>query len=73
MMHKEDTVYIHNEILSHKNQYFAICSNMHGLRECYVKWNKTKKDNYYMIFTLFKDKYIKKIINTSFIHGTEKT
>ena len=41
-------IYICNEILlSHKKEWnTAICSNMNGLKEYYVQWNKLEKDKH---------------------------
>ena len=45
-MDKEEVVYICNgTLLSHKKEWnFAICSNMDGLGEHDVKWNKSDRE-----------------------------
>ena len=41
-------VHIYNGILlsNKKEQNNAICSNMHGPRDCHTEWTQTHKDKY---------------------------
>ena len=44
-MAKEDVVYIYNGILlSHKKNFFAVCSNMDWLEGHSAKWNKSDRE-----------------------------
>ena len=45
-MDKEDVVHIYNGILfSHNKEWNnAICSNMGGPRDYYIKWTKSEKE-----------------------------
>ena len=50
-MNKEEVVHIYNGILLSHNEEWnnAICRNMDGLSDYYIKWKKSEKDKYTMI------------------------
>ena len=49
VMYTHTHILIHNEtLLSHKNKWNIIYSNMDRPGDYHTKWNKWKKDKYYM-------------------------
>ena len=42
-------VYIPWILLSHKEEWNNICSNMYGSRDYYTEWSKSDKDKYILL------------------------
>ena len=71
-MDKEDVVYIYNGILlSHKKEWNnAICSNMDGPRDYYIKWSQVR-ERHHDITYMWNLKKKKRYKWTYFIYEAE--
>ena len=64
MVHKYSRI-----LLSHKKEWNnAICSNIDGPRDYHIKWNKSEKDKYHIIYM-----WNLKSDTTELLYKTEKT
>jgi hypothetical protein len=47
---KENVIHMHNEgLLTHKEEWnYVVWKKVDGVRDHYIKWNKTKKDKHCM-------------------------